>query len=38
MRHGSPASFSHSHNGSGPAGPSMNKLIRSSTVASVRGV
>ncbi|MFF8395150.1 hypothetical protein [Streptomyces sp. NPDC016172] len=35
---GSSASFNHNNNGSGPAEPSMNKLIRSSTVASVRGV
>lgn len=37
-RNGSPDSFSHSHRGSGPAGPSVNKFIRSATVASASGV
>lgn len=37
-RNGSPDSFSHSHSGSGPAGPSVKKLIRSATVASASGV
>ncbi|MFJ9752796.1 hypothetical protein [Streptomyces chartreusis] len=37
-RNGSPDSFSHNHSGSGPAGPSMNSVIRSDTSASDSGV
>ncbi|MFC7266347.1 hypothetical protein [Streptomyces lutosisoli] len=37
-RNGSPDSFNQSHNGSGPSGLSMKKVIRSATVASVSGV